>query len=408
MEEKKVFKPLEGVKVMDLSIYVAGPACSSVLGYLGADVIKVESLKGDPYRVSGKGYGLPAEAKMNPIFDQCNGFKRGIAVDFRSEEGKKILKEIAASADIIVTNYRENALKGMGVSYEDVIAINPKVVYAEFSGYGEEGPDAGRPGFDATTFFARSGFALRGTYQEQPPMASISATGDTIASMALAIGVLAAFSKTKLSGKGSKVSSSLYGSALWTLGIPIVQAEFGHVGPFPKEAPGFIALSNDYRCKDGTWIRICGMSAERYWKPLCDALDMPEYVEDERFATSTQQHINIAEACRVIQEHFDNFTYDEVSKRLLEVDLPFERHVTLDEIPKDEQALANHYLNEITYENGVSTFMTMPPFKMDGLDDTVGSRGPYLGEQTGEILKEYGYTQETIDEMIADGKIKQA
>lgn len=407
MDQKNNFKPLAGVKVMDLSIYVAGPACSSIFGYLGADVIKVESLKGDPYRVSGKGYGMPAEEKMNPIFDQCNGFKRGIAVDFRSDEGKEILKEIAASADIIVTNYRENALRGMGVTYEEVAAINPKVIYGYFSGYGEKGPEASRPGFDATTFFARSGFALRGSYIGHPPMASISAAGDTIASTAFAVGILAAYSQMQVTGKGTKVSSSLYGSALWVLGIPTVQAEFGHVGPFPQDEPGFIALSNDYRCKDGTWIRVCGMSAERYWSPLCEALEMMEYADDERFNTSTAQHINIGEACKVVQAGFSKYTYDEIAARLAQVDLPFEKHVTLDEVVKDEQALANHFFNEITYENGVKTFMAMPPFKMDGLDDETGSRGPYLGEQSSEILREYGYSDEVIEALLSTGKVKQ-
>lgn len=144
--------PLEGIKVMDLTIYVAGPACSTMLGYMGADVIKVESLKGDPYRVSGKGYGMPAEPKKNPLYDACNGFKRCVAIDFRSDEGKEVLKRLAIEADIIVTNYRAKPLKGMGMDYETVSSYNKKVVYGYFSGYGDVGPDAERPGFDANYF----------------------------------------------------------------------------------------------------------------------------------------------------------------------------------------------------------------------------------------------------------------
>lgn len=400
-------KPLSGVTVLDLSIYVAAPACTAMLGYLGADVIKVESLKGDPYRISGKGYGVPAEEKMNPSFDQCNGFKRGIAVDFRSDEGKEILRRLTAKADIVVTNYREKALKGMGMSYEDVKNINPKAVYAIFSGYGEEGPECERPGFDATTFFARSGFALRGSYVNHPPMASISAAGDTISSMSLAIGVLAAYCKAKETGMGQKVSSSLYGSALWVLGVPMVQAEFGHCGPYTTENPGFIALCYDYACKDGEWIRICGMNAERYWPALCEALDMPEYVADERFCTSGAQHENIEAAVRIAQEGFKKFTYAEAAERLTKVDLPYERHVLLNEIQDDEQAKINHFINPVTYENGTSAYMAMPPFKIDGMDDTHGSRGPYLGECTDTVLKELGYTDEQIRAMIQNGQICQ-
>lgn len=403
----KLEKPLNGVHVLDLSIYVAAPACSAMLGYLGADVIKVEPIKGDPYRLSGKGYGVPAESKMNPSFDQCNGFKRGIAVDFRSDEGKEVLRRLAMKADIVVTNYREKALRGMGMTYEDVRALNPAAVYGIFSGYGDKGPDAERPGFDATTFFARSGFALRGSYIGHPPMASISAAGDSISSMALTIGILAAYSKAKETGVGEKVTSSLYGSALWVLGIPIVQAEFGHVGPFPSDAPGFIALSNDYCSKDGTWVRICGMSAERYWRPLCEALEMPEAADDPRFSTSAEQHKNLAAACAVVQEHFKNFTYAEIAKRLTVADLPFERHVRLDEIGCDEQVIANHFQNAITYENGSVAHMSMPPFKLDSVDDTIGSRGPYLGEQTESILMECGFSEEEIKGMTTSGKAVQ-
>lgn len=401
MENKQA--PLSGVRVLDLSIYVAGPACSSILGYLGADVIKVESSHGDPYRISGKGYGVPAEKKMNPCFDQCNGFKRGICIDFRSEDGKKVLQKLAASADIIVTNYREKALKGMGMSFADVEKVNNKVVYATFTGYGDKGPDSERPGFDATTFFARSGFALRGSYLEGAPMASISGSGDTISSMALAIGVLAAYCRVQQTGKSERVSSSLYSSALWVLGIPIIQAQFGHVGPFPRTAPGFIALSNDYCTKDGVWVRICGMSAERYWKPLCDALEMNVYETDERFCTSTEQHKNIAEACAVVQENFAKFTYEEIATRLTAVDFPFERHVTLDKIAEDPQAIENHFLNPFTYENGTNAFVCMPPVKLGSVDDTVGHRGPYLGENTTQVLRECGFGDEEINGMYTAG-----
>lgn len=400
--------PLKGVKVMDLTIYVAGPATGTLLGYLGADVIKVESLKGDPYRVSGKGYGMPAEDKLNPLFDVCNGYKRCVTVDFRSEEGKEILRRIASEADIILTNYREKPLLGMGMDYETVSTYNPKVVYGFFSGYGEKGPDAARPGFDATTFFSRSGFAMRGTYAGRPPMASISAAGDTISSLALSTAVLAAYAKMKETGKGEKVSCSLYGSALWIMGVGIAQAQFGYIGPFPEDEPGFIALSADYECSDHSWIRICGMSAERYWAPLCRALNMEEYIEDSRYCTSGKQHENLAECKRLVQSYFDKFSYEEISARLLAEDVPFERNCKTDEIYHDPQALENEYITKSVYENGQEVYMAMPPFKLaSGAESDLQRRGPYPGEHTVEILKEYGFSAEEIDNMLETGKILQ-
>lgn len=397
--------PLEGVKVLDLTIYVAGPATGTLLGYLGADVIKVESLKGDPYRLSGKGYGMPAEDKLNPLFDVCNGYKRCVTLDFRSDEGKEVLRRLAAEADILLTNYREKPLKGMGMDYETVSAYNPQIIYGFFSGYGEKGPDAARPGFDATTFFSRSGFAMRGTYEGRPPMASISAAGDTISSLALSTAVLAAYAKRKGSGKGEKVSCSLYGSALWIMGVGIAQAQFGYVGPFPEDEPGFIALSADYECSDHSWIRICGMSAERYWEPLCKALEMEEFVSDPRFCTSKAQHENLAECKKLLQSRFINFDYEEISKRLLAVDLPFERNCKTDEIYKDPQALANEYVTKAVYENGQEVYMAMPPFKFSsGAESQLQRRGPYPGEHTVEVLSEYGFSGDEINEMLTSGK----
>jgi len=401
-------RPLEGVKVMDLSIYVAGPATSTMLGYMGAEVIKVETLKGDPYRGSGSGYGMPAEAKRNPLYDACNGYKRCISVDFRSEEGKEVLRRIAAEADIIVTNYRPKPLKAMGMDYETVSAYNPKVVYGFFSGYGEEGPEADRPGFDSTAFFSRSGFAMRGTYQDCMPMATISAAGDTISSMGFAVGILGAFVKARETGKGEKVSSSLYGSGLWVMGVGVAQAQFGYVGPFPKEKPGFLALNADYRCKDGVWVRICGMTAERYWEPLCKALKMEDYLTDERFCTSSAGHIHLAECYKLVQSYFDNFTYEEIAARLTENDYPFEQNYTTDRLVGDKQALANNYMTTIHYDTGEDVYMTMPPFKLESAwDDLENRKGPYLGQHTDEVLAEYNFTSEEIQKMKDEGKIIQ-
>lgn len=400
--------PLSGVKVLDLTIYVAGPAASTVLGFMGADVIKVEPLKGDPYRLSGAGYGMPVEAKRNPLYDACNGYKRDIAVDFRSEEGKEVLKRIAKDADIIVTNYRNKALNGMGMDYETVKSYNPKVVYGYFSGYGDVGPDCEKPGFDATSFFSRSGFAMRGSYLGNPPMASISAAGDTISSCTLAAGVLGAYANARVTGVGQKVSCSLLGSALWVMGVGLAQAQYGYIGPFPV-GPGFIALSADYECKDGVWVRICGMSGERYWEPICKALDMMEYAEDPRFCTSKGQHDYKMDCYELLKQGFKKFDYEEIVDRLSAVDFPYEVNLTTDKLIYDEQSLLNHYITKIGYENGEEAFMSVPPFAFSDVEPKEDKyrRSTYLGENTVEVLKEYGFSQTEIDSMLEAGHAKQ-
>lgn len=215
--------PLGGLKVVDLSIYVAAPAASSVLGYLGANVVKVEPVKGDPYRMTGVGFGMPATPEDNPLFDTCNSYKRCIAVNFRSEDGKEAVRKMVRQADIFVTNYRESALQGMGFTWDEVRAINPRIVYGKVDGYGELGQDSARPGFDSTAFFARSGFASEGAYTDAPPMTTPSGAGDTITSMALAVGLMSAYVEAQKTGVGSKVATSLFASALWTLASPIAR-----------------------------------------------------------------------------------------------------------------------------------------------------------------------------------------
>lgn len=239
-------------------------------------------------------------------------------------------------------------------------------------------------------------------------MATISAAGDTISSMGFAVGILGAFVKARETGKGEKVSSSLYGSGLWVMGVGVAQAQFGYIGPFPKEKPGFLALNADYRCKDGVWVRICGMTAERYWEPLCKALKMEDYLTDERFCTSSAGHIHLAECYKLVQSYFDNFTYEEIAARLTENDYPFEQNYTTDRLVGDKQALANNYMTTIHYDTGEDVYMTMPPFKLESAwDDLENRKGPYLGQHTDEVLAEYNFTSEEIQKMKDEGKIIQ-
>lgn len=392
-------KPLEGLKVIDFTIYVAAPAATCLLGYMGADVIRVEPLKGDPYRVTGTGFGMPAEEKRNPLFDTCNSNKRCIALNLRSDEGKTVVKKLIAQADMFVTNYREKALAGMGFSYEDVAAINPNIIYGKADGYGEKGPDAARPGFDSTAFFAKSGFAWSGVYSNDPPMVTPSAAGDTITSLALAVALLSAY----IRGGGDKVTSSLYSSALWTLSSPIARAQYNPLSESSWTKPGFIAISHDYRCADGVWVRLCGMTAERYWEPICRALGLDDYIEDARFATSDAQKDHTAECFALMQARVETKTYAEWEPVFVEHDVPYEKVYTTYDSYKDEQARVNEFVSTLTYPDKSEVVLPMPPFKFANAEVADKDRGPYLGEHTRQILSEVGYTGSEIDGMLFNG-----
>ena len=401
-------RPLSGVKVVDFTIYVAAPAATCVMGYLGADIIKVETPKGDPYRVSGLGFGLPATADENPLYDTINAYKRGIALDMRTEKGKQIMRKMIEEADIFVTNYREKALKGMGLTYEDVKAINPKIVYGKVDGYGEKGPDTARAGFDATAFFARSGFSNACAYHDSPPGLFPSGAGDTITSMALAIGLLAAYSQAAKTGEGSKVTTSLYSSGLWTMASPIVRQGFDQTRPYYFGNPGFLAISADYRCKDGTWVRFCGMQAEAYWPSFCRALGLEEYIEDERFTTSKRMKEHNALGYQMISEKVALRTYDEWDPIFRANDLPYERVMTARQAAESEQAIVNDYVQKMDFPSRKNVYLPMPPFKISSMEDIKRERGPMVGEHTVEILKQLNYSDEEIADFLKDNAAKQA
>lgn len=401
--------PLSGVKVIDLSIYVAAPAITSIFGYLGADVIKVETPKGDPYRTTGAGFGLPTNIDENPLYDTVNSYKRGLCLDLRTDEGKKVMHRLIEQADIFVTNFRENALEGMGMTYEDVKAINPKIVYGKGDGYGEFGPDAPRAGFDATAFFARSGFAQEASYPGAAPAITPSGTGDVVTSLGLGVGILAAYVQAKETGVGSKVKTSLYTAALWALASPIVRRQYVPRDPTPRDVstPGFLAIATDYVCKDGTWVRFCGMMAERYWAQFCRALGLEEYIEDPRFCTSRQQAANATECYALMAEKMKLKTYAEWEPIFRQNDLPFEKVMGVAESICDPQSIANSYASILCYGEK-KVYLPMPPVQVSTLEASERATAPKLGENSTEVLADFNFSEEEIAALIAGGAVKQS
>ncbi len=398
-------KPLHGLVVVDFTSFVAAPSASLILGYLGAEVIKVEPLRGELIRPGGARLRLPCTDEDNVLYDTCNSYKKDISLDLRADKGREIMHRLLASADAFVTNYRLKALEGIGITYEEVKAYNPAIVYAHFTGLGEEGPDAGALSFDGLTYFARGGVGATLQYKGLPPLVTPYGTGDLTSGLALLSGVLAGLLKAQMTGEGSKVTSSLLSNGLWTLNCCLPQSQYvGDIRPsLGPEHQQFFA------CADGIEMRIFLSPPERYWKPVCQAFGLEEYLEDERFCTLAAQREHMAELKELIRNTVAQKTFAEWQPSIRKADAPCGRVQNPVEASQDPQAVANHYVSEVEYPNlGRSITMSMPPIKMDCIPEEPRPRGPRLGEHTSEILAQIGYSEEEIAAILSNGTARQA
>ena len=390
-----MFKPLENIKVIDVCVAGAGPSCTKLLAEYGADVIWVEPLYGTSTRNVFK-------------FDFYTTGKRSIAIDLKSGEGQAFIRRAISTADVFVSNYRTKALRHLGLEYEALHRLNPKLIYATLTGFGEEGPEADEPGYDPVAFWSKGGmlmdFAERGSLLVPP-----YAVGDIIAGQALAGGVLAALLNREKTGEGERVFTSLMAEAAYANHDAIVESQFGETYPKSRLAPRR-ALLNTYRCGDGKWITISlPNDFERYFASLLRVLDLQELVGDPRWATAADTMGEKApELVRILDDAFAKLTRDEAIQRLHTIDVPCAKVLGTAEFMRDEQANANNCFYEIPTLDGNTLTVPANPVKFGTkYSGKPEKRGPHLGEQTEEILREYGYPENEIQAMLMKGSASQ-
>lgn len=393
----------EGVKVIELANFIAAPAAGRFFADGGAEVIKIESPKGDPLRYTAPSEGRPLIENENTTYDLENANKKAVVINLKSENGKKILHEMLAEADILLTNWRTKALVKQGLDYETLKEKYPKLVYAQITGYGEKGPDKDLPGFDYTSFFARGG--ISGTIYEKgtvPPNV-VPGLGDHQAGMFLAAGMAGALYKAKTTGKGDKVTVSLMHSAMYTLGIMIQAAQYpdhGLVYPINRqETPNPFIVS--YKSKDGYFIQVCMPPYDVFYDRFMTALGREDLVGDERYnKIGNLNGERVKEVSQILTEQMATKTKDEWDKIFREADIPFAIAQTWEDILEDEQAWANDYLYKMKYPTGNERALVRLPvfFKEAGLPEY--NQAPLIAENTEEVLKEMGYTEDQIKELI--------
>ncbi len=375
--------PLEGVKVVELGVWVAGPGAGGVLADWGAEVIKVEPPDGDPMRrifALLSGHGQP----KSPPFDLDNRGKQSVVADLTSEEGKAAALDLIGDADVFLTNLRPAAVDRLGLGPGEVMATNPRLVYASVTGYGSRGPDADRAGYDVGAFWARSGIAATlNPPDEQPPMIR-SGMGDHVTAMTLVAGINAALLARERTGKGQLVETSLLRTGIWCMGWDLgIQLRFDKLLPTSPRTEVVNPVTNSYRAGDGTWFWLLGIEADRHWPGLLRAIDRIELADDERFVTSRDRRKNATALIAILDEVFASADRDHWTGRFDQHDVWWAPVNTAADVLVDPQAIASGAFVDVPEGGGAESHRAVnTPVDFGGVVTRPSGGVPGLGQHS--------------------------
>ena len=390
-----------GLKVIDCGSYIAGPAAATVMSDFGAEVIKIEPLSGDPYRTPAQ---PPAayNAPVNPnwIVDSRN--KKSLALNLATEAGRGILYKLTAGADVFITNYPPNVRKRLRLAYEHIAPLNPRLIYASFTGFGETGPDADKPGFDATVWWARSGIMDLIRYGDAAPARSTPGMGDHPSAMGFYSAIVTALYKRERTGKGSHVGSSLLMNGIWANACSVQAALCGQdVDRLPARDQHPMPWRNCYRASDGRWLMLSIVHNDDRWAIFRKAVKSPR-LDDPRFQSVADRKINAIALTAELDAIFATRPAAEWEEILDEHGVVFGAAHTVVDVTKDEQAVACGAL--VAVEDG-SMLTVSSPFWIDGEAKAPAKRAPGIGEHSDAVLIAAGYSPEAIAKLRADGVV---
>ncbi len=379
--------PMEGITVVELGVWVAGPAAGGILADWGADVIKIEPPTGDPARMFGRMLGI--EDGLSPPFEMDNRGKRSIVLDLTTDAGRVTAMELLSSADIFLSNVRPAALRRIGLDFETVAAANPRLVFGLITGYGESGPDADRAAYDVAAFWARAGLAHLLTRPGDTPPFQRGGMGDHSAGMTLAAAVCAALVARTRTGKGQLVSTSLYRQGAYTVSFDLnTFLMTGHsIAIGQRETMGNPCMNN-YVAGDGRRFWIVGLQGDRHWPALCRAVGRSDWLTDARFDTGRSRAANAAELVAELDVIFATKALEEWAKVFAgEPDFFWSPINSIEDVVADEQF---HAAGGVVFvpDGDSSVPMVASPADFRGTPWAPRSAAPGLGEHTADILAE--------------------
>ena len=396
-------KPLDDITVIEIDNWMAAPSAAAILADFGARVIKIEPLSGDPMR------NMSRRPKVDdPIadhdfqFDVDNRGKESILLDLTNPRAIEIVRKLCQSADVFLCNLLKVRQEKFGLDPDSLRSANPKLVHATLTGYGTEGPEAWRPGYDVTAFFGRSGLldAVR-EGDEGVPARPATAQGDHTTGLALLGGILAALRMVDRTGDFQVIETSLLETAVWTQATDYA-ATLVDRAPFRKRHRHNVltATANRYPCQDGKWM-VLNMPEPKWWGPFCEALGKPDWQDDERFATPRDRYQNMDIIVRLVDDVM-------LEKSLEEWGRIFDAHGVIwapvqgiHEVTSDPQAEALELFPPLRADQG--DYRTVrAPINFHTADTLPERCSPKLGEQTIQILTELGFSEQEIEQLKAD------
>lgn len=399
---------LDGIRVLDMTMWQLGPVNTMMLATMGAEVIKIERPDGEsgrnlPGRVmkggEGKGFG---GMDLNSYYENNNRLKKSLVLDLNKPKAKEVLYQLVAKSDVFVQNMRYGVAKRLGCGYEDLKKYNPRLIYYNGTSFGTRGPDATKPGMDPSGL-ARTGWMYMVPNEREEPVNALRGCCDQIGAIIGCFTVVAAILARERHGIGQECETSHLTAGMWLMNCSLQQMFYRHLPTQPPAETRDVAtgmLSSYYKCADGKWIMLISPQA-RTWVPLCKALGIPDTLM-ERYKTNKARIENRREVVALLDEYFAKKTLEEWMKTFEGTDVMWEKVQKWEELPNDPQVIANEYMSDYVHPlTGLSYKYQNLPMQFGETPAVRRGRAPLLGEHTEEILVDIlGYRKEDVPKIL--------
>ena len=403
MPNDNIFSDL---KVVDFASFIAGPSAAVILSDFGADVIKVESPAGDLWRI---GHKIPPQPQAKDAYPWhlANRNKRGITLDLKSPSAQQVLEKLVKWADVFIVNTPHRARKKLKLEYDDVVQWNPRLIYADVTGFGEKGPDSELPGFDITSYWARSGLLSMTRDAGAPPTWPVAGSGDNATAVGLYSAIVTALYRRERTGKGSYVTTSLLAEGVWSASVSIQAAlcEAKFFAPHDRKNPANAAL-NVYRSSDGTWFVL--LVTPDKLASVAKAIDRPDLLTDPRFSDPAKLIEHMSALAEILDDVFGSKPMAHWREVFDGVHVTFGAVRGPEEVVNDPQLRANDIVVPLEGAGGKLTSTISSPINVHGVAKVPAKRAPALGEHNEAVLTELGFSTSEIDALRESGAVPKA